>query len=117
MKTSLTRLLVVSTAACAWAVLAVGTLTAQAPSPSRYWPQWRGPDASGVSRTANPPTTWSEKQNIKWKTEIPGRGSSSPIIWGDRVYLMTAVPVGASVAESHTPRGGLARVPHRFVVM
>jgi outer membrane protein assembly factor BamB len=89
----------------------------QAASAAQYWPQWRGPDATGVSRTANPPTVWSETQNIRWKKEIPGRGSSSPIVWGDRVFVMTAVPVGVPLAESHAPRGGLPRVPHRFVVM
>lgn len=84
----------------------------------RYWPQWRGPYATGVSRTADPPIDWSETKNIRWKTEIPGRGSSSPIVWGDKVFLLTAVPVGADAAVSHQPRGGvLPRVPHRFVVM
>jgi outer membrane protein assembly factor BamB len=50
-----------------------------------YWPQWRGPEATGVSRTADPPIEWSETKNIKWKVEIPGRGSSSPVAWGDRL--------------------------------
>jgi outer membrane protein assembly factor BamB len=57
-------------------------------------------------------------KNIRWKIEIPGRGHSSPIVWGDRVYLMTAIPVGITGPASHQPRGGIRpQIPHRFVVM
>jgi outer membrane protein assembly factor BamB len=84
----------------------------------RYWPQWRGPHASGVSKTASPPLQWSETKNVRWKVEIPGRGSSSPVVWGDRVFLLTAVPVGAAGEEAHRPRGGLQPlVAHRYVVL
>jgi outer membrane protein assembly factor BamB len=84
----------------------------------RFWPQWRGPDANGISRQANPPTEWSETKNIKWKVEIPGRGAASPVVWGDRIFLLTAVPVGVSGDAQHAPRGGLTpRGVHRFVVM
>jgi outer membrane protein assembly factor BamB len=87
-------------------------------APERFWGQWRGPYATGVSRTADPPLEWSETKNVRWKVEIPGRGSGSPVVWGDRVYLMTAIPVGVTGDASHTPRGGIEpRVPHRFVVM
>lgn len=55
------------------------------------WPQWRGPDASGAAVAANPPTTWSESENIKWKIDVPGISSSTPIVLGDRVYVATAV--------------------------
>lgn len=55
------------------------------------WPQWRGPEASGVASIGNPPTTWSESQNVKWKVAVPGTGSSTPIILGDRLYITTAV--------------------------
>lgn len=58
---------------------------------SDNWAQWRGPDATGASQSANPPTSWSETENIKWKVAVPGKGSSSPIVWGDRVYVMSAV--------------------------
>lgn len=84
----------------------------------KYWPQWRGPDATGVSRTADPPITWSETENIRWKVEIPGRGSSSPVVWGDRIFLLTAVPVGVPDEETHQPRGGMSpRIPHRYQVL
>ena len=116
MKTSLTRVAVAIALGCACAVPGALTLSAQAPA-SRYWPQWRGPDASGVSRTANPPVEWSESKNIRWKREIPGRGASTPVLWGDLVFVTSAVPVGVPAAESHAPRGGQARIAHRYVVM
>ena len=65
----------------------------------RYWPQWRGPLANGVSPNAKPPIEWSEKKNIRWKIALPGKAHSSPIAFGDRVFLMTAAPVG----EAKTP--------------
>ncbi len=84
----------------------------------RFWPQWRGPFATGVSRSATPPTEWSETKNIRWKVEIPGRGSSSPVVWGDRMFVLSAVPIGVDAAASHAPRGGLPqRDRYRFVVM
>jgi outer membrane protein assembly factor BamB len=83
----------------------------------KYWPQWRGPYATGVSRTADPPVEWSETKNIRWKVEIPGRGSGTPVIWGDRIFVLSAVPAVDNGVASHEPRGGSARVPHKFVVM
>jgi len=60
------------------------------------WHQWRGPDANGVAPQGSPPTKWNAEENIniKWKTAIPGRASSSPIVWGDRVFVLTAVDTG-----------------------
>src|SRR5918999_6107726 len=88
--------------------------SAQTPAADRFWPQWRGPHANGISRHANPPIEWSETKNVRWKVEIPGRGSSSPVVWGDRVFVMTAIPAGTSMAESHGPRGGVnPRAVHR----
>ena len=89
-----------------------------APEAERFWGQWRGPYATGVSKTADPPVEWSETKNIRWKVEIPGRGSSSPVVWGDRVFLLTAVPVGVTGPAQHQPRGGLPkRGVHRFTVL
>lgn len=69
----------------------------------KYWPQWRGPNANGVATHGSPPVTWSETENVRWKVEIPGRGSSTPIIWGDRLYLTTAVPTEKSVSSDSVP--------------
>ena len=55
------------------------------------WHQWRGPDATGSSTTAQPPVNWSEEKNIQWKIPIEGYGSASPIIWGDKVFILTAI--------------------------
>jgi outer membrane protein assembly factor BamB len=63
--------------------------------PALAWPQWRGPLGTGEAPGSTPPTAWSETKNIKWKVEIPGQGASTPIVWGDTIYLQTAVPVGA----------------------
>ncbi len=91
---------------------------AQNSEAARYWPQWRGPHANGVSLAGNPPLEWSETKNIRWKVPIPGRGSSSPVVWGDRLFVTTAVPVGVAGDAQHAPRGGLQpRGVHRFVVM
>ena len=79
------------------------TPVAQGADVHRHWHQWRGPLANGVATTANPPLEWSETRNVRWKTEIPGRGSSSPIVWGDRIYLTGAVPVGVSGDAQHSP--------------
>ena len=57
---------------------------------AKYWPQWRGPSAQGhVAGTAYT-DTWSPTSRVAWKTPVPGRGNSSPIVWGDRIYLTTA---------------------------
>jgi outer membrane protein assembly factor BamB len=99
--------------------MAAASLTRAQNSPAeRFWGQWRGPYGSGVSATANPPIEWSETKNIKWKTEIPGRGTGSPVVWGDRVYLLTAVPAGVTGEAAHESRGGVQpRLSHRFVVL
>ncbi|MBC8356847.1 MAG: PQQ-binding-like beta-propeller repeat protein, partial [Planctomycetes bacterium] len=63
-------------------------------NPGVNWHQWRGPEANGVSRTAKPPVEWSEDSNIKWKVPIGGKGNASPIIWGNKVFLLTAINTG-----------------------
>lgn len=58
---------------------------------SSPWPQWRGPGGRGISEEQGLPFEWSATKNIAWKTEIAGRGHSSPIIWGSRVFLTTSI--------------------------
>ena len=100
----------------AWRSRAVASAR-QAPVGERYWPQWRGPHGTGFSKTATPPTEWSETKNIRWKVEIPGRGSASPVVWGDRVFVLSAVPVGMTGDAVHAARGGQPLVPHKFMVL
>jgi len=79
------------------------------PDAQKYWPQWRGPAANGVALHSNPPLQWSEEKNIKWKIEVPGKGLSSPIIWGDKVFITTAIPTGKSASSSQESSGGRGR--------
>jgi outer membrane protein assembly factor BamB len=58
------------------------------------WPRFRGPHASGHANAAGLPTTWSESKNVKWKTEIHDRGWSSPVVWGDQIWVTTATTDG-----------------------
>jgi outer membrane protein assembly factor BamB len=72
------------------------------------WPQWRGPGSQGISSEAQLPTTWAPARNIAWKTALPGSGHSSPIVWGNHVFV-TAVIEGEVVpgakAVEHTQEG------------
>ena len=61
------------------------------PGYENNWAQWRGPYATGVAPAGNPPLEWSETTNIKWKSEIPGIGHATPIIWEDQIILLSAV--------------------------
>jgi outer membrane protein assembly factor BamB len=74
------------------------------------WGQWRGPAANGTSPDATPPTRWSETENVAWKTKIPGSGTSSPVVWGDRIFLTSAIPTGKKV-EPPTPATPAAPEP------
>ncbi|MCG8650833.1 MAG: PQQ-binding-like beta-propeller repeat protein [Pirellulales bacterium] len=68
------------------------------------WPQFRGPGARGVvAGDTNLPDKWSATENIAWKTDLPGRGWSSPVVWGERVFLTTVINLG----ESEPPKKGL----------
>lgn len=86
------------------ALLVTGTVCVVVQAQSAgHWPQWRGPFFNGVAR-GDAPTTWSDTSNVKWKTEIPGRGLSTPAIWGDRIFVTTAIPIGQPTAQpSPTP--------------
>lgn len=77
----------------AFALIALLPLARAAGEPTTNWPQFRGTAASGVAENAKTPTKWdAEKgENILWKAETPGLGLSSPIVWGDRIFLTTAV--------------------------
>ena len=112
-----------------------------------FWGQWRGPNGSGVALKARPPAEWSEDKNVRWKRALPGQSASTPIVWGDFVYLQTAIPVAdndkmqQTQAASNRERpggrdeapgsrsGGRGRggrsgrrprpptIPHKFVIM
>ena len=90
--------------------------------PLDHWPQWRGPLGNGTAPHANPPVTWSEDDNVRWKTELPGLGHSTPIVWGDKIFLTTAIPHGEELpAPPEHDEGAHHNMPaarrQKFVVL
>ena len=61
----------------------------------KYWPQWRGPSGQGTVKGTGYVDTWSDTQNVLWKVQVPGSGNSSPIVWGDHLFLVTSYDNGA----------------------
>lgn len=82
---------------------------------ARNWHQWRGPEATGVAPHGDPPTEWSETENIKWKVEIPGRGSASPIVWGDRIFVVTAIKTERTADDADETARARDQSPFRYV--
>ena len=113
-----------------FATILIGSMPAGSAGPEAHWPQWRGPDLNGVAR-GTAPTQWSETRNIKWKTPVPGRGFSTPVLWGDRLFLTTAIPTGPAPEPPPQPAasapgggrrggpggGGGPQAEHRFEVL
>ena len=77
------------------------------------WPQFRGPGVRGVAGDADLPHRWSATDNVAWKTALPGRGWSSPIVWGNRVFLTTVIGEDASNPPKGKVEGGKAFPEHR----
>ncbi len=90
-----------------------------------YWPRWRGPSGQGLVDGSGYPDTWSATENVVWRTPVPGAGNSSPIVWGDRIFLTTAYDGGQRLSllafdrttgerlwETFAPEGSAERV-HR----
>ena len=78
------------------------------------WPQWRGPRGQGVSEEKNLPLEWSPTKNIKWKTPVPGRGHSSPIVWGNRVFVTTSIEgpaIPGAAAVKHVINNQVVKLP------
>ncbi|MDX1951307.1 MAG: PQQ-binding-like beta-propeller repeat protein [Verrucomicrobiota bacterium] len=99
--------------------LVTALVAAHAASPSENsWPQWRGPLATGVAPKGKVPSEWSEEKNVQWKYQIHGFGSSTPIVWGNQVFIQTAVPTGKKEekpqAEEPSGRRGRGEVPTEY---
>lgn len=74
----------------------------------KNWHQFRGPEATGVAPFGDPPVEWSETKNVRWKVAIPGQGSASPVVWGERLILLTAIKTDRSENDDtvrHFDRG------------
>ena len=84
---------------CIFAFAAIVVLASQPVGFEKNWHHWRGPYATGAAVDANPPTTWSETENIRWKIAIPGMGHAAPIIWEDKIFIQTAIEVKANESE------------------
>jgi hypothetical protein len=76
------------------------------------WHRWRGPNADGTSSTANPPVEWGPSKNVKWKVAVPGKGSATPIIWGNQIFVLSAIETdrkkegsGTAASESQPGQG------------
>ena len=87
------------------------------------WPQWRGPTATGAAaESADPPVEWSEDHNVRWKVALPGNGHSTPIVWGEQVYVTAAMPIGEALPPRYDDAPGTHHsIPvthrHQFVVL
>ena len=73
----------------------------------KNWPQWRGPDANGVSLYGKAPVKWDETKNIKWKIEIPGKGHATPIVWGNQIFILTAIETDKKEVPAQGQNQGL----------
>jgi outer membrane protein assembly factor BamB len=72
------------------------------PGPDDNWPQWRGPDGLALSQATSYAEEWGPDKNVAWKAPVPGRGHSSPVVWGDRIFLTTSIE-GISAPPGHKP--------------
>jgi outer membrane protein assembly factor BamB len=70
------------------------------------WAHWRGDRGNSISENATPPTEWSSTKNVKWKIRLPGQGSGSPVIWEDKVYVVSDVP-----SASQQPQAARTELP------
>ena len=100
-------------------LIVVGLLLSAAVNDSEFeknWHQWRGPYMTGLSPNGNPPLEWSETNNVKWKIQIPGKGHATPIIWGDQIFIQTAVPLEKEAPppqKKEGEQGGRRGMPSR----
>lgn len=79
-----------------------------------FWPQWRGPLATGAAIKGNPPVEFSETKNLKWKTQIPGKGHATPVVWDDKIIVLTSVPTSEKpVANNNASAQDNRMAPNR----
>jgi len=116
MKTLAAACLVLALAAAGWAD----------EDPLDNWPQWRGPRGDGSAPRATPPLQWSETKNVRWKVAVPGSGDATPVVWGAKIFVLTAVdtgviPPGAPKAPPAAADKGMSTgapsTLHRFQVL
>jgi outer membrane protein assembly factor BamB len=84
-------------------LVALASLRPEARATVDNWAQWRGPDGLGISADTSYPVEWAPDKNVAWKTPIEGRGHSSPIVWGDRIFLTSSIEGGPAPANHQAP--------------
>ena len=84
---------------------------------TQNWPHLRGPNVNGLVDTGNPPVEWSEDTNIRWKVKIPGTGHATPIVWGDKIFVQTAVKTDKTVEVAQTARKPLPTHIYHFKLL
>src|SRR4029453_10537029 len=82
---------------------------------AKYWSRWRGPWGQGLATGSGYPDTWSATQNVLWKTPVPGRGNSSPVVWGDRILVTTAYDDGRRLGVLAFRRSDGSRLWESFI--
>jgi outer membrane protein assembly factor BamB len=92
-------------------VAAFSVTAAEQSSKAEDWPRWRGPMANGSAPGAAPPISWSETEKVKWKMKIPGFGTSTPIVWKNQVFVVTAIPTGKKTEPAPQPPPAAAPAP------
>ena len=102
------------------AIFTLASLAIASVSGQQNWPQFRGPNAGVIADNAALPETWSATENVAWKTAVPGLGWSSPVVWGDHIFLTAGVNTGAPEPFKAGPlRGGdivKPAAPYRWMV-
>ena len=86
-------------------------VSAEASEAERYWPQWRGPRATGEGPQARPPLEWGEGKNVRWRVALPGDGKSTPVVWRDLVLLTAAIPSQKKLSPRAAPEPPAAPAP------
>lgn len=93
----------ISRTLCVFIATAVTLILAPIVTAQDNWPQFRGPESLGTTGSGSLPERWSASENIAWKVDLPGRGWSSPIVWGNKIFLTTVLNLG----EAEQPKKGL----------
>jgi outer membrane protein assembly factor BamB len=96
-----------------WPPAALAIVLLGASASAENWPQWRGPAGTGASSETRLPESWSDTQNIAWKTRLNGVGVSSPIVWGDHVFITSQAGSGATRQGPRLGQGGEASPAER----
>jgi outer membrane protein assembly factor BamB len=104
--------------AVALVLVLVGSAAAAGADRKPEWPWWRGPLGNGVSPDGDPPVRWSERENLRFKVTIDGDGLATPVVWGDRIYVLSALSLdgaGKDGAPARKP-SGTPLAKQRFLV-